>query len=90
MAYNHIVDNTATVVTSGKVRKAAVQVNAALTGTITVYDAIGSATTPVVAIITNPTVGSRYEFWDFQTGFKVTASTNCDITAMSDGSHGPK
>lgn len=83
MAYAHITDNTATNVESGPVKKALIQVNAALTGTITVYDAIGSATTPVVAVITNPTVGSRYEYNTLATGFKVTASTTCDITAQT-------
>ena len=90
MAYNHIVDTTATVVLGSAVHKAAVQVNAALTGTITVYDSAGSATAPVVAVITNPTVGSRYEFWNLATGFKVVASGTCDITAMADGSRGPQ
>lgn len=83
MAYSHIVDNTATVVDTGRINKAIIQVNAALTGTITVYDAIGSATTPVVAVITNPTVGSRYEYNTLKTGFKVTASASCDITAQT-------
>lgn len=88
MAYAHITDNTATVVDSDRVKKALIQVNAALTGTITVYDAIGSATTPVVAVITNPTVGLRFEYWNFKTGVKVTASTTCDITVSTDSSFG--
>lgn len=83
MAYAHITDTTATVVDSGQIRKALIQVNAALTGTITVYDAIGSATSPVVAIITNPTVGSQYEYNTLATGFKVVASGACDITAQT-------
>lgn len=83
MAYSHITDNTATNVANGPVKKALIQVNAALTGTITVYDAIGSATTPVVAVITNPTVGSQYQYNTLATGFKVTASTTCDITAQT-------
>jgi hypothetical protein len=90
MAYKHITDSTATQVESGYVSKGIIQVNAALTGSITVYDAIGSATTPVVAVITNPTVGTRYEFWDLMAGFKVTASGSCDITCSSSGTNGQK
>jgi hypothetical protein len=88
--YAHIVDTTVTQVFTGYVRKALIQVNAALTGTITVYNATGSNTTPVVAVITNPTVGSMYEYWDLETGFKVVASTTCDITASGDAGRGPK
>jgi hypothetical protein len=83
MAWKHITDNTATQVDSGRVKKAIVQVNAALTGTITVYDNISSDTSNTVAIITNPTVGSKYEYNTLNIGFKVVASTNCDITAQS-------
>ena len=89
MAYAHITDNTATNVMTGKVRKAIITVNTALTGTISVYDAI-SGTSPVVAVITNPTVGTQYEYWDFQTGVRIAASTTCDITVSADGSYGPK
>lgn len=89
MAYTHLTDNTATVCETGRVKKAIIQVNAALTGSITVYDAVGSATTPVVAIITNPTVGSRYEYWDFKTGVKVAASGSCDATVSTDSTYGP-
>ncbi len=81
MAYKHITDSTATQVESGYIPKALIQVNASLTGTITVYDAIGSATSPTVAVITNPTVGLQFEYHDLMTGFKVVASTTCDITA---------
>jgi hypothetical protein len=87
--YTHITDSTATVVDNGRIRKAIIQCNAALTGSITVYDEIGSGTTTVVAVITNPTVGSRFEYWDFKTGVKVVASGTCDITVLTDGSYGP-
>lgn len=78
--YAHITDNTATNVNVGRTNKALIQVNAALTGTITVYDEASTGTTTVVAVITNPTVGSRYEYWTFKNGVKVTASGTCDIT----------
>ena len=74
---------------TGKVRKAVIQVNAALTGSIKVIDAT-SGTTADVATITNPAVGNRYEYWDLKNGFRVIASGACDITASADGSFGPK
>lgn len=83
MAYAHITDNTATQVEKGFVKKAIIQVNAALTGTISVYDAL-SGTSPVVAVITNPTVGSVYTYNGLATGFRVAASTTCDITASTE------
>lgn len=88
MARSYITDNTATQVETGRVRKAIVQVNAALTGTIKVIDNT-SGTTANVATITNPAVGDRYEYWDFQTGVRIIASTTCDITVSTDSSHGP-
>ncbi len=89
MAKSYITDNTATNVDTGKIRKAVIQVNAALTGSIKVIDGI-DGTTANVATITNPTVGSRYEYWDFVTGVRVIASGTCDITVNTDGSFGPK
>lgn len=85
MAYSHVTDNTATNVMTGPVGRAKIQVNAALTGTITVYDNT-TGTSPVVAVITNPTVGSQYEYWDFATGVRVAASGACDITVSADAS----
>ncbi len=87
MSYSHITDNTATQVETDRVAKAIITVNKALTGTITVYDATGSATTPVMAIITDPTVGTRYEYWSFKNGVKVAASGACDITVSTSGSY---
>jgi hypothetical protein len=52
-----------------------IQVNAALTGTLTVTD--GTAT---VAIITNPTVGSFYRYWGFNGEAKVNPNGSCDVT----------
>lgn len=89
MAYAYITDTTATQVTKGYTRKAIVQVNAALTGNIKVIDNT-TGTTANVATITNPTVGSKYEYWDFKTGVLIIASTTCDITVSTDGSFGPK
>lgn len=89
MAYAYITDTTETNVSTGKTRKALLQVNAALTGSIKVIDGT-SGTTANVATITNPTVGSQYEYWDFRTGVRVIASGTCDITVSTDGSNGPK
>lgn len=88
MAKAYIVDTTATQV-SGPARKVRVQVNAALTGTIKVIDNT-TGTTANVATITNPTVGSQYEYWDFQAGVRIIASTTCDITVSTDNNYGPK
>lgn len=89
MAKSYIVDTTATNVMEGRVRKVLIQVNAALTGSIKVIDGT-SGTTANVATITNPTAGSQYEYWDFQTGARIIASATCDITVSADGSYGPK
>lgn len=89
MAKAYIVDSTATQVDTGFVNKAIIQVNAALTGSIKVIDGT-SGTTANVATITNPTVGSFYEYWGFNTGVRVIASTTCDITVSTDSSFGPK
>lgn len=89
MAYAYITDNTETQVESVGVRKAVIQVNAALTGSIKVIDGT-SGTTANVATITNPTVGSRYEYWSLKNGVRIIASGACDITVMTDSSYGPK
>lgn len=52
-----------------------VQVNAALTGTLTVKDG-----TTTVGVITNPTVGSQYRYYGFVGLPTVTPSTTCDAT----------
>ena len=89
MARAYITDTTETNVATGASRKAIVQVNAALTGSIKVIDGT-SGTTANVATITNPTVGSRYEYWDFTSGVRIIASGACDITVSTDSSFGPK
>lgn len=75
----YIVDNTATQVFTGRATRVLIQANAALTGSIKVIDNT-SGTTANVATITNPTVGSTYEYWDFDTGVRIIASGACDIT----------
>lgn len=87
MAYKYITDNTETQVETGLVNKAIVQVNAALTGSIKVIDNT-TGTTANVATITNPTVGSKYEYWDFKNGVRIVASGACDITVSTDSSYG--
>lgn len=82
MAKSYITTNTATNVDTDRVAKVVIQVNAALTGNIKVIDGI-SGTTANVATITNPTVGSRYEYSDFATGVRIIASTTCDITVST-------
>lgn len=88
MAYKYITTDAETQV-SGPCRKVIVQVNAALTGSIKVIDNT-TGSTANVATITNPTVGSKYEYWDFKTGVRIVASGACDITVSTDGSYGPK
>ena len=87
MIYAYIVDTTATNVFAGACKRAIIQVNAALTGTIKVIDGT-TGTTATVATITNPVVGDLYEYWGLQNGFRVIASTTCDITASADISRG--
>lgn len=84
MAKANIVDDTATNVHAGRVAKALIQVNKALTGSIKVIDGT-SGTTANVATITNPTVGSQYVYTDFTTGVRVIASGSCDITVSTFG-----
>lgn len=75
----YIVDSTATQVATGYARRALIQVNAALTGSIKVIDGT-SGTTANVATITNPGVGNFFEYGEFAAGVRVIASTTCDIT----------
>jgi hypothetical protein len=87
MSKAYIVDNTATQVDTGYISKAIIQVNAALTGSIKVIDNI-TGTTANVATITNPTVGSKYEYWDFKLGVLIIASGSCDITVSTESGRG--
>lgn len=90
MAYKHITANSAVNISKSAVSKVKVTINAALTGTITISDETGTAGTPVVGIITNPTVGSYYEYWDLQTGLTVTPSATTEITVNVSSTFGPK
>jgi hypothetical protein len=83
MIYKYITDSTATQVYVGPVKKAIIQVNAALTGSIKVIDNT-TGSTANVATITNPAVGNRYEYWGLTAGLLVIASGNCDITVSAD------
>ncbi len=87
MIYSYITSTTPTQVYTGYVKKAIVQVNAALTGTIKVIDNT-TGTTANVATITNPTVGSVYEYWGLTVGLLIIASATCDITVSADLSRG--
>jgi len=79
MAKSYITDNTETQVTIGETKRVLVQVNAALTGTIKVIDGT-SGSTANVATITNPTVGSQFEYHNFTSGVRIVASGACNIT----------
>ena len=86
MIYAHITATgpaTEGQVWSGPSRKAIIQVNAALTGTLTILDT-AQGTAGTAAIITNPTVGSKYEYWGFQNGVRIIPSATCDVTVSVD------
>ena len=87
MIYAYITTGATTQVYTGQVKKLKIQVNAALTGTITVIDGT-AGTTGNVAIITNPTVGSSFEYWGLQSGCRIVTSTTCDICVSCDLSRG--
>lgn len=81
MAKKYITTNAETQV-SGPCKKCFIQVNAALTGSIKVIDNT-TGSTANVATITNPTVGSQYVYYDFETGVRIVASGVCDITVST-------
>lgn len=87
MAKSYITAAATTQVHTGKLKKVHITVNGALTGTITVIDGT-SGTTADVAVITNPTVGSSYEYWDFEEGLRLVTSATCDITVNYTGTSG--
>lgn len=82
--YKNLTASGANQVFTGRANKVKIQVNGALTGTITVTDALASGASVAVAVVTNPTVGSVYEYWDFVTGVRVNPSATCDITVNVD------
>ena len=80
---SYITAAATTQVHTGSVRRVLIQVNAALTGSITVIDGT-SGSTANVAVITNPTVGSQFEYFDFSNGVRIVTSATCDITVNVD------
>lgn len=69
---------------TGPISKVLITVNTALAaGTITVIDGT-TGSSANVAVITNPTVGSQYEYWDFTSGVRIVTSATCDITVNTD------
>lgn len=86
MSKAYITTAATTQVTDTPATKVFIQVNAALTGTITVIDG-QSGTTANVAIIMNPTVGSTYEYWDFTSGVRIVTSATCDNTVSTYGGY---
>jgi len=89
MAYFHITSSGAVNLEKNRIRKVLITVNAALTGTITISDETGTGGTPVIGIITNPTVGTPYTYYNLKTGLTVNPSATCEITVNTDGSNGP-
>ena len=78
--YAHYTSTGPFQVSQGHARKVIVQINAALTGSIVLSDETATAGTPLIATITNPTVGLQFEYWDLKNGLSVNPSTTCDIT----------
>lgn len=87
MIFSYITTGATTQVWTGASREVLIQVNAALTGTITVIDGT-TGTTANVAIITNPTVGSMYIYRGLVNGVRIVTSTTCDICVSVDLSRG--
>lgn len=87
--YNHVTVTGPVNVSTGHSRKTLIQFNAALTGNVIVSDETSTASTPIIATITNPTVGSQYEYWDIKNGVTVNPSTTTDFTiSVSSGMGG--
>ena len=84
---SYITTDTTTQVHTGRAKRVLITTNEALTGTVTVIDGT-AGTTANVAIITNPTVGSQYEYWGFAHGVRIVTSAACDITVNVDASFG--
>jgi hypothetical protein len=80
--YSHLTasGSTGSNLQKGLIATALITVNTALTGTITVSDETGTAGTPVVASIVNPTVGTSFEYWDLKKGLTVQSNATCDLT----------
>ncbi len=78
--YSYVTASGPANIQTGHIRKVKIQVNTALTGTIKVSDETATASTPLIATITNPTVGTSYEYWNMASGVTVNPSVGCDIT----------
>lgn len=78
MAHKNLTASGSSTIRVDGAAKLFIQVNAALTGTIAVADNVGT-----VATITNPTVGSQYQYWDLQGTVTVNPSATCDITVST-------
>lgn len=89
MARTYITTATTTQCAPAAVSKVIVQINTTLLGTITVIDGT-TGTTANIAVITNPTVGAQFEYWDFQNGVRVITSAACDILVNTFSGHGAK
>ncbi len=83
--YAHITASGATGANlqTGRIATALITVNGTFTGTLTVSDETATAGTPLVATITNPTVGTSYEYWDLKNGLTVQANVACDVTVST-------
>jgi hypothetical protein len=90
MAYSHITASGATGgnVAQGHVRKVIIQYNNTVAGVTTVSDETGTAGTPLVATITNPTLGQKYEYWDMKNGLTVTSTVAVDMTVSTSSGQG--
>jgi hypothetical protein len=83
MARKYVTAASAATISAAGAKKLLITVNTALTGTITVADSSGT-----IAVITNPTVGSFYQYWDLTGPVTVTPSATCDITVNTSSSLG--
>ncbi len=65
MSYSHITASGATGanVSQGHARKVIIQYNQTVAGVTTVSDETSTAGTPLIATITNPTIGQKFEYW---------------------------
>lgn len=83
----YITTATTTQVYTGRAKLVIITVNAALTGTIKVLDNT-AGTTANVATITNPTVGTSFRYYNFNTGVRIVTDASCDITVNVDTTRG--
>lgn len=82
--YTYITTATTTQVKTGEGILKRIVINAALTGTIKIINGT-AGTTANIATITNPTVGTQFEYTlDFADGLRIVTSDTCDITVVSE------